>query len=596
MARCSHPMVAPSALEQSAQHRAAPQPPSTPCGVVPEDTMEPSTPVGLLSPGRAHRKVKPTGYLLCATACAALNSILLGYDIGVFGPAVALIRQEMDLSSWQVGWAAGSLAFSAVIGAIAVGTVSDRFGRVRTLMVASVFFLIGALLMAAAPNFVLLLLGRFVTGFGVGAGLSIDPLYISEISPPSHRGMLVSTSEVCINLGVLFGSLVSFVLGLTVDDKDVAWRLMLGIGGIVPVVILVLACTFLPETPRWLVEQDRHDEARQVMARLCHDKEEVLLTMADLQAAIKDERSAGSASWLSLLLHPTPGMRLMLMVVLVIAAGQQLTGVEPVTVFTPIILEDQAHLSPSAANTVYFMLTVGKTLVVVLAAALLDKIAGRRILLLVSAGGIVVSHLMIAGGFITGNVWASIVGLFFYVSFFSIGVGPVCWLFAAEILPTNMRAKGMMMACSANRLVSAVALVTFLQLEGNGEADESGANMGASIGFLVCAAFSAALFLFIYALVPETKGKTLEEMSSFFEAYAEERAGLLDKLCCCWPSHSTMGHHNSMFRSDENGGDGSIELQNIELVRADGNTSTWREASSTDTDSERGGEDPGMRA
>jgi len=250
----------------SGLHRGStPQSPvSAPVGVVLEDTVEPPTSAQLLAPGYAHRKVKPTGYLLCATACAALNSVLLGYDIGAFGPAVALIREEMHLSSWQVGWAAGSLGLSAIMGAVAVGAVSDRFGRVKTLMVASVFFLFGALLMAAASNFPFLLLGRFVTGFGVGSGLSIDPLYISEISPPLYRGALVSTSEICINVGVLLGSLVSFILGLTMDNKDTAWRLMLGLGATVPVVILVLACTFLPETPRWLVEQDRHDEAQQV--------------------------------------------------------------------------------------------------------------------------------------------------------------------------------------------------------------------------------------------------------------------------------------------------------------------------------------------
>jgi len=423
--------------------------------------------------------------------------------------------------------------------------------------------------MAAAPGYGCLLAGRLVTGFGVGMGLAVDPLFISEISPPHHRGALVSLSELGINIGILLGSLVSYVLGNVLQDEDAAWRLMLGLAATVPVAVAALACFFLPETPRWLMERGDRDAAVRVMRRLCRDEEEVQLTMADLTEALAREKAAGSASWRAAFSRPTPGARLAISVVLAVAAAQQACGVSIVTVLTPVILDEQAHLSPSASRAVYFGLTAWKTAAVAAAAPLVDRLVGRRPLMLASCAGCAISHLVIAGGFLGGSAPAVVAGLVLFVTSFSAGLGPVAWLITAEAMPTNLRAKGMVLGCSLNRAVAGLGLMFFLQAEG-------GDPHGGAGGFGVLALLSL-LFLAVFAAVlPETKGRTLEEMAGCFEAYAQRQSRVLDAACCCWPAYAAPPPQGAEQAAGAGGGEGPVASDiRLELVRADGCAAVW---------------------
>jgi len=465
----------------------------------------------------------------------------------------------MGLTTSQVGWAASSLAFTAIPGAITAGEVSDRYGRRMTLVAASVLFLTGALLMAFAQNYGVLLVGRLVTGLGVGTGLAIDPLYISEVSPPHLRGMLVSAAELSINFGIMAGSFMSWLLGEYVSDPDISWRLLLGLGAVAPTCIIVLSFTVLPETPRWLVEKGRPVDAEKVMQKLCRgDQAEVDATMADLHRALEDERAAGKSSWGDLILRPSPGSRLMLLVVVGAGAAQQASGVEAVVVFTPIILADKVGLSAEAVRSVYLALTAWKMVMVLLAAALLDRIAGRRPLMLLSCAGVALSHLATAVGFFLGSAAANVIGLAGFMTFFSVALGPVAWLLASEVLPTNVRAKGMMLACTANRLVAGMVMISFLQAEG--QSDESGR---AAAGFIGLGVLTTVSFFYVLALLPETKGRTLEEMGEYFERCAVKKAWWMDPLCCCWRATRAVRYDGGPEPCPEPG----VVADRIELAR-----------------------------
>mmetsp|Transcript_27189 Transcript_27189/g.76697 ORF Transcript_27189/g.76697 Transcript_27189/m.76697 type:complete len:424 (+) Transcript_27189:680-1951(+) len=392
-------------------------------------------------------------------------------------------------------------------------------------------------------------------------------------------GFRRSLSEVSTNIGIVLGSLVGLLVGGLVPNPDMAWRIMLGLGGVFPVAIIALTLFFLPETPRWLMEKGRQREAQRVMACLCGDEDEARATMQELQEAMEREQAAGDMTWKQMLWRPSPGVQLMVTVVVVVGIAQQLVGADIVTVFTPIILEDQAHLSSSAARAVFFVLTVWKTLMVAVAAALLDSASGRRPLLLASFAGIALSHTLIAAGFTAGSVATNVAGLLLFVTFFSLGIGPVAWLLASEVLPTNMRAKGMMLACSFNRLFAGLSLLVFLNAEGG-----SGAPSNGTAAFVVLATLSSCFFGFTYLLVPETKCRTLEEMTEHFEREAKTRGGMLRALRYCWPVSlppevlwtTHPPRQRSLHHLDE--GEEDRMLGGISLTLADGNADTWNDA------------------
>lgn len=242
---------------------------------------------------------------------------------------------------------------------------------------------------------------------------------------------------------------------------------------------------------------------------------------------------AGAGTGWKVICNPTPGLRLMLVVVWGVAFSQQVSGVEAVMYYQPLMFEKAGLCRRRDNLAITLVVGIIKTAVVLLAARFLDSLGGRRRLLLISLAGVTVSLFAVGLGFVTGQVWLDIAGLIGFVVSFSVGIGPICWLFASEILPYSIRAKGMMVAASINRLASAAVALTFLSLS-NGMGGP-----GQVFFFYSAAAF--ATYLFAHAFVPETKGKSLEEMTTLFEQIARKRrdgggGGLLMRLsaaCCC---------------------------------------------------------------
>ncbi|KAL5768842.1 hypothetical protein ACOSQ2_015625 [Xanthoceras sorbifolium] len=423
-------------------------------------------------------------YALAGAILASTNSILLGYDIGVMSGAVLYIQDNLKISSTQVEILVGSLNVCSLIGSLASGKTSDCIGRRYTIVLAAATFLVGALLMGLAPSFLFLMAGRVVAGIGVGYSLMIAPVYTTEISPTMSRGFLSSLPEVFINFGILLGYISNYALsGL---PEHINWRLMLGLAAL-PAIFVALGVMAMPESPRWLVMKGRFAEAKQVLIKISDSKEEAELRLAEMTkgASSSSKNWQGQGVWKELLFRPSQPLRRILI---------------------------------AAIGVNFFMQ----------ASALFLDHFGRRPLLLLGSIGMTVSLAMLGLGSKyleqsnSNPTWAivmCVVALCSDVSFFSIGLGPVTWVYSSEIFPTKYRAQGSSLAISVNRLVSGIVSMTFLTI--SEEITFGGM-------FLALAGIMAVGTVFFYLFLPETSGKSLEEIGVLFEDKVHEHQKPVD--------------------------------------------------------------------
>ncbi|CAK7334994.1 unnamed protein product [Dovyalis caffra] len=482
--------------------------------------------VQAISPEGVHspRNIKPRRLNKYALACALLastNSILLGYDIGVMSGAVLFIKENLKISSTQVEIVVGVLNISSLIGSLASGKTSDYIGRRYTIVLAATTFLIGALLMGLAQSFSFLMAGRVIAGIGVGYSLMIAPVYSAEISPAMVRGFLTSLPEVFIVLGILVGYIVNYALsGL---PQHFNWRLMLGLAAI-PSILIGVGVIAMPESPRWLVMQSRTGDAKQVLIKISDTVQEADFRLGEITkaASISDQSGSSSANWhgqgvwKELLLRPSRPVRRMLIAAIGINFFMQASGNDAVIYYCPEVFKDAGIHSKKMLFGVNVIMGSAKTLFVLLSALFLDRLGRRPLLLLGSAGmAFSLAGLGMGSKFLehsdTKPVWAivlCVVAVCGVVSFFSVGLGPITWVYSSEIFPLRLRAQGSGLSISVNRLVSGVMSMTFLTI-----------SKKITFGgvFFVLAGIMIVATVFFYIVMPETKGKTLEEIGALFE-------------------------------------------------------------------------------
>ncbi|VFQ65820.1 unnamed protein product [Cuscuta campestris] len=477
-------------------------------------------------------------YALACSFLASLASILLGYDIGVMSGAVMYIKDDLKITDVQVEILAGILNVFSLVGSAAAGRTSDWIGRRYTMVVASVIFFVGAILMGFATNYAFLMVGRFVAGVGVGYALMIAPVYTAEVSPASSRGFLTSFPEVFINAGILLGYVSNFAFSKL--PLHLSWRFMLGVGAI-PSVFLGFSVLTMPESPRWLVMQGRLGQARGVLNQTSDSPEEAEQRLADIKEAagipehVRDDvvpvtkrregAAGGEGVWRELFVSPTPAVRHIVLTGVCIHFFQQATGIDTVVLYSPRIFEKAGIKSDN--NKLLCTVAVGfvKTLFILIATFTLDRF-GRRKLLLTSIGGMAASMVLLAAGLTVVDhtdhrvTWAlvlSITMVLVYVAFFSMGMGPITWVYSSEIFPLRLRATGCSVGVAVNRVTSGVISMTFISLY-------KAVTIGGA--FFMYSGVAVVSFLFFYALMPETRGRTLEEMESLFGSFFRWRTTL----------------------------------------------------------------------
>ncbi len=426
-------------------------------------------------------------------ALSALGGLLFGYDTGVISGAILFIRQDFALSDFTVGLVVSAVLIGAVIGAAIGGDVSDHFGRRKVIIAAAVIFALGAVGTATVPDVSLLILGRIAVGVAIGIASEVTPLYISEMSPSSMRGSLVSLNQLAITIGIVVSYLVDFSLSVFQG-----WRYMLVLAA-VPAVILGIGMLPLPDTPRWLINHNEADKARKVLKRI-RGKDDVEGEVKEIQDGLKKQQG-GRAELFNPLVKPA------LIIGVSLAIFQQVTGINTVIYYAPTIFQFAGITSASSAILATVAVGVVNVILTIVAILLLDRV-GRRPLLLIGLAGMSLSLTLLGAVFFLPSLLSSlgdlaVIGLMLYVGSFAIGLGPVFWLLISEIYPLRVRGLAMSIASEANwgsNLIIALTFLTLVQL------------LGRSGTFWLYALVGVGAWVFAFLLVPETKGKTLEEI------------------------------------------------------------------------------------
>ncbi|KAM3576673.1 hypothetical protein VYU27_001476 [Nannochloropsis oceanica] len=457
----------------------------------------------------ARRKSRRLVYL-CGF-CASLTSILLGYDVGVMSVARKYVDRQLSLTSVQSEIVMGSLNLVAAFGGLIAGKAADKFGRNRAIALACLIFVTGSACMTMAWNFRMLLVGRIVTGLGVGCGFVIAPVYIAEITPPDIRGRMVSLTDVCINIGIVLGSVVGFLCQQTIRSDDAKWRVMLGIG-IIPPIVILLFLRVLPESPRWLLLQGRVPEARHVLRKITGLDQEAEREVVAIEEAIQMERDV-TTDWSEVLCPRHRAILLPVLMGLGLGFFQQASGSEAAVYYSPKILAE-AGVSGTAQQSIgNIAICTFKFVGEIIAMLSMDRV-GRKPLFVLSALGSG-CFLVVAGACFQFRLPPFLLAssLCLFMGFFSVGMGAITFVVASEIFPLPVRGKAMALAVFINRLLSGVVALTFLSLVDAVTYAKT---------FYLFAAFSFLSTVFYGCFLPETKGKSLEDISILFEKESAE--------------------------------------------------------------------------
>lgn len=466
-------------------------------------------------------------WLAIQSVCTvSIFAALLGYDIGVMAGALLPMSRDLDFTSSQAEVAVGCLNFISAVGAIGGGVVYNRHGAVKCVKFAMVLYAIGMFVIALSGSFASVFFGRLVCGLGVGLGFAICPQYIAEISPPSWRGVLVSMFEISINIGLLTGYIANLAMERVEDSPR--WRGLM----LLPTVPTVLTYAFLvpklPESPRWLLRDGSPGKealAREVLVKTC-GAEAASPALADIKQVLAAQQeqhrvsisAAGEGAgayvgkkntgWRALFFEPAPRRALL------IGAGtaffQQANGSEAAVYYVPQVLRAAGVKSEHSQLQAAALVGVCKTICIVVGQFSVD-VYGRRVMLLSSVGAVTGSLALLswclgnvgnAGGATAGITLAA---LCLFMMSFSLGVGPVTWVVTSEIFPLTVRSKGTAFSMALNRLTSGTVAMTFLTLT---------EWLTVSGAFALFTCMSATQFVLTYLFLPETKGKTLEEIEA----------------------------------------------------------------------------------
>ena len=510
-------------------------------------------------------------YIIQTALIVALGGFLMGFDASVISGVVGFIETQFDLTKIQLGWSVSSLTLTATLAMMVAGPLSDRFGRKKILFVAALMYAVSAIASAFAPNFLFLVIARMIGGFGVGASLIIAPMYIAEIAPAKMRGQMVSFNQLNIVIGISVAFFTNFMI-LQLGESQAAWaqslqfdaynwRWMLGLETL-PAVLYFFCLFIVPNSPRWLIMKGREDEALPIMAR-ASGAEEAERQMQEIKLSIEEDKNKESVSFAELF---KPAMRLVITIGIVVAILQQITGINSVFFYAPMIFE-QSGIGTDASFVQAIFVGLINLVFTILAISLIDRI-GRKPLLVFGLAGIAVTMFVLAFGFysatytldgdalaalpeevpteqlqdlegqtfngdlaykqalasalgddvateyesdlikgaISMNPTLILFGILGFVACFAISIGPVMWVLFSELFPNKIRGLAISFVGLINSAVSFIVQLVFpWEL----------ANFGSALTFLIYGAFAAVGLLFIISVLPETKGKSLEELEEF---------------------------------------------------------------------------------
>lgn len=438
----------------------------------------------------SHTFNKP--YIIRLAVTAALGGLLFGYDIAVISGTIPFITKVFSLIDWWKGFVVSGLYIGCMIGAAMAGKMSDAYGRKKMLIISAVLFGISSMGSGLANNLFSFFTYRLIGGLGVGAAAMLSPMYIAEITPASIRGRYVAINQFTIVIGILAAYFVNYLL-LPVGEN--AWRWMF-IAEVIPSVLFFISMFVVPETPRWLSKNGQYQKAEIVLNKI-GNAEFANKTIADIRSTL-DNEDKGTLKMLF-----TKSMRLVLIIGVVLAFFQQWSGINVIFFYAPDIF---AQTGAGVESQLFQTVIVGAMNVIftIVAMWLVEKL-GRKKLLLISSAGMAVSYIMIGILFYTNNLSGYVLLIFslIAVASYSAGLAPVTWVVLSEIFPNRIRGQGMAIATLSLWIGTFTLTLTFPALM---------ATFKGSFTFWLYAVICILGFIFILLKLPETKGKTLEEL------------------------------------------------------------------------------------
>lgn len=446
-------------------------------------------------------------YLALISFIAALGGFLFGFDTAVVSGTLEYLRDQYQLNEFMEGVVVATALVGCMVGALIAGSLSDRFGRKVMLIVSAILFVVGAIGTAVPPNVDLLILARWVGGVGVGVASMLAPMYLSEVSPPQVRGRLIALYQLAITIGIVVAYFSNVLLQWLSTDAwaglpvgfwrwvlvDEVWRGMFG-AGVIPALAFLLLLLLVPETPRWLAKQGRVDEARAILARIVGTRE-ADRELVEIRQSLEQE--GGSLRQLL-----QPGLRVALVIGVLLPFFSQVSGINAIVYYgTTIFREAGWELSESLGGQAYVGFV--NVLFTLVAVAVVDRF-GRKPLLYIGISGLVVALVAAAVLFAAELTnWQLVAVLMLYMACFAFSLGPVPWIIIAEIFPTRIRGRAMSVGTFTIWGTNTLVMLLFPTLRDG---------LGPALTFAMFAMLVAPALLLTWLLIPETKGRSLEEI------------------------------------------------------------------------------------
>ncbi|MCK3685568.1 sugar porter family MFS transporter [Maribellus sp. YY47] len=429
------------------------------------------------------------------TFVAVNGGLLFGLNMAGISGAITGVQDFFELNQMQTGLAVSSIMIGCLVGALVAGSFGDKYGRKRTMFITAFLFVLSALLCSISHRFSLFVFARILGGLAVGASSVIVPTYITEIAPAERRGTLVSFYQMAIVTGILFAYIIDYVL----FRIGYGWRFMLGVPLVFGVIYLLLLTASFFESPRWLIKAGRKSDAQEILFKI-GGAQYAMDEMSNLETSDETNDSNKKVK-ISSIFKGKLGYVLLLGTLL--AAFQQITGINVVINYAPVIFQ-QAGVGINDALLQSIVVGIVNFVFTIVAVWLVDK-KGRKILLLWGAAGMTLSLSFLAASFFSQNSGdiGMVISVLVYIAFFAASLAPVMWVVTSEMYPTSIRGTAMSFSTSISWICSLLVVQFFPWMM---------SSFGGVVTFGVLALLSLLAFLFIKFFIPETKGKSLEEI------------------------------------------------------------------------------------
>ena len=437
-------------------------------------------------------------YVISISLVAAMGGLMFGFDLGIITGVIPFITRQFSLQGFSLGWVVAIFELGCMAGTLGIAHFANKYGRKNTMIFISLLLVITSLGVALAPNASMLCLWRFIQGASVGAASVVSPMYIAEIAPAQARGKLVSLNQLTIILGILTATISAYYFG-DVNNAD-SWRWMFG-SALFPATLFFICVFFIPETPRWLIKANRDTDAQKVLTKI-GEKDFIEKEIRDIKNSLTQHitKKGSYRDLLGVTVLPA------LLVGFGIAILQQFCGVNNVTQYVQVIFEkaninlNEGLFKGMFVGLVFFVFTF-------LAILLVDKI-GRKILMLLGTALMAFFLFLLAWSFQSDSIDGRLVFFFVmgYIGTFAFTLGPVVWVLLSEIYPNYIREKALSLSsCMLWTATFIVVLVSPYLLD-----------FSPTFNFLLFAVLNVIGFVFIWFYLPETKGRTLEEMEEIW--------------------------------------------------------------------------------